>query len=90
MFLVCPVNQNGLCCGYCIEGYFGDPLGLYGPVHNCEHCNCSTNGARSEICSNEGICSCKTNFLGDKCTNCASGFFGIPDCKGMYYINNKI
>ena len=87
---VCPPNQNGLRCGYCSDGYFGDPLGLHGPVHICQYCNCSDNGAINAICSNDGICTCKSNFLGDKCTDCASGFFGIPDCKGINYIKRNM
>ena len=45
-------------------------------------CNCDSNGSNSTSCDSHGMCTCKPNFTGSKCTECLSGFFGFPECKG--------
>ena len=62
---------------------FGDPFRLN--VLNsssCQQCNCDRNGSQNILCSYDGICTCKAGFIGDKCSDCASGYFGYPKCKG--------
>ncbi len=44
-------------------------------------CSCNEQGAVDETCADDtGKCNCKTNVVGDKCDQCAAGFFGFPDC----------
>ena len=33
-------------------------------------------------CSSSGVCTCKSNVVGTKCTACQSGYFGFPNCRG--------
>ena len=43
----------------CDDGYFGYP--------NCQACDCDGQGSQSNNCDNNGKCSCKDGFTGDKC-----------------------
>ena len=43
-------------------------------------CGCSGFGASSASCTSSGVCSCKSNFVGDKCTSCKAGFYDYPNC----------
>ena len=45
-------------------------------------CGCDIHGSEETICDEYGICLCKENVIGDKCTECdpESGFFGFPEC----------
>ena len=79
-FSVCPSFQSGIQCSNCLDGYFGDPFGLNGPARTCKKCNCSSSGSLNDICSNDGICSCKANVTGVRCTDCFSSFFPFPKC----------
>ena len=62
-------------------------------------CLCNADGSESQNCDENGKCSCKPNVVGDKCTDCATGFvtfpncdtcdsefFGYPDCKGKFWV----
>ena len=38
-------------------------------------CNCNTLGSDNLNCtSNDGVCSCKSGFTGEKCNLCAGGY----------------
>ena len=52
-------------------------------------CGCSTYGSSSSSCTSSGICTCKPNVIGAKCTACMSGFYGFPNCQGNK-INNCV
>ena len=43
-------------------------------------CDCNIHGSKLTTCDNNGICSCKANFMNDKCDACASGFHHFPIC----------
>ena len=46
-------------------------------------CECSSFGSSSTSCTSSGVCTCKSNIIGNKCTNCTSGYYGFPNCQGM-------
>ena len=50
-------------------------------------CNCKITGSNSLSCDSNGVCSCKTNVIGAKCTACKSGYYGFPNCKGNADLN---
>ena len=43
-------------------------------------CGCSSSGASLASCNSSGVCTCKSNFVGDKCTSCKAGFYDYPNC----------
>ena len=44
-------------------------------------CGCDVQG--SDGCNELGVCSCKTNVQGDKCTECIDTLpYNFPDCTG--------
>ena len=44
-------------------------------------CDCNDQGSISESCDKYGICSCKANVIGNKCTDCnVPGYYGVPNC----------
>ena len=43
-------------------------------------CGCSSYGSNSTTCTSSGVCTCKSNFVGDKCTSCNAGFYDYPNC----------
>ena len=45
---------------------------------------CNADGRVGEdICNAEtGVCDCKDNVIGDKCSYCEMGHYSFPDCKG--------
>ena len=49
-------------------------------VFNFLACGCSSSGASSTSCNSSGVCSCKSNFEGSKCTSCKAGFYDYPNC----------
>ena len=48
---------------------------------NIAECNCAANGSKDKKCDENGKCTCKNNFAGDKCTECAFAHYNFPDCK---------
>ena len=89
----CSCNNNiiGIKCNQCMEYYFNFPecssrLHFQFLLTSATHfhvpgCDCSVEGSDSLQCGENGQCVCKTEFTGDKCDQCASTFFGYPDCK---------
>ena len=51
-------------------------------------CGCSLNNSKTQDCDASGSCTCEENYSGSKCTDCANGFFGYPECKGNLIISN--
>ena len=47
-------------------------------------CNCHQDGSLDGNCDDAGKCSCKRGFDRDKCNTCGEGFFGFPNCRGMF------
>ena len=52
-------------------------------------CDCYVQGSNDITCDDNGICSCKVNFINDKCDTCAAGYFDFPTCEGKckYFLN---
>ena len=46
-------------------------------------CDCNEIGSKNDICVTNGKCDCKSNFGGQKCDQCRSGFYMFPKCLGM-------
>ena len=44
-------------------------------------CNCNKDGSTGSSCDDNGVCSCKPNFINDKCDECADGYFHFPRCE---------
>ena len=53
-------------------------------------CGCSGSGASLASCTSSGVCTCKSNIIGNKCTNCTSGYYGFPNCQGILIHINTI
>ena len=49
---------------------------------NFKACNCNGDGSTGITCDDTGLCSCKDNFMNDKCDTCNAGFFNFPTCEG--------
>ncbi|XP_066548014.1 laminin subunit gamma-1 [Amia ocellicauda] len=76
----CPTGTTGKRCELCDDGYFGDPLGEFGPVKACRACQCSDNIDPNAVgnCNREtGEClKCIYNTAGFFCDRCKAGFYG--------------
>ena len=47
-------------------------------------CKCNENGSVGDECDEtSGQCTCKNNVIGEKCTQCANGYWGFSECQGM-------
>lgn len=89
--LECPQGYGGHKCDVCTDGYYGDPLGQYGPSRPCQKCDCNSNVDPNAIgnCNRTtGEClKCVHNTAGPHCERCLPGYHGdalaIPkgDCK---------
>lgn len=63
----------------------------FGPT-GCEDCRCNSFGSVSLQCNSSGQCPCQANATGLKCTQCASGFYGLPEgpCGGTAQVHKSI
>lgn len=53
-------------------------------------CTCFDEGTKDNgKCNENGQCNCKENFAGDKCDQCAQGFYGWPECLRKIFIGLK-
>ena len=48
-------------------------------------CGCNSVGSISIECDADGICNCKTDVIGDKCTSCKPGYSEFPSCSKPFY-----
>jgi laminin, alpha 1/2 len=68
----CKGNTEGFKCEKCKENFFGDPK------FGCEMCACSSEGAVDNVCDqSDGRCSCKLNYSGQLCDECAAGYANV-------------
>ncbi|QPO16391.1 laminin-type epidermal growth factor [Infectious spleen and kidney necrosis virus] len=77
----CPINTTkDNACEECLDGSFGDPSGLRGPVRPCRRCQCSGNIDDNPVgqCNPEtGEClRCLHNTDGFFCDKCTRGYYG--------------
>ena len=68
----CKQNVYGLKCEKCKAGYYGlsanNPLG-------CSPCNCSKSFSYSNLCDQNGQCSCKPHMVGKQCDQIEENYF---------------
>eukprot|EP01063_Lacrimia_lanifica_P018464 TRINITY_DN2536_c0_g1_i2.p1 TRINITY_DN2536_c0_g1~~TRINITY_DN2536_c0_g1_i2.p1 ORF type:complete len:2247 (+),score=148.96 TRINITY_DN2536_c0_g1_i2:33-6773(+) len=77
----CKEGYTGLKCDACAPGYVGYP--------NCvacsaeAYCQGKATSARLDASAPDGCsCDCKANYTGSSCGECASTYFGYPECGG--------
>ena len=76
----CPPGRTGARCELCVDGYYGDPEGVYGEPRPCLQCQCNGN----IDLQNTGNCDpitgqclqCQHNTAGWRCEVCAAGYWG--------------
>lgn len=66
----------GINCEKCINNYFR-PFGVSPNVKEpCIPCECNPIGTVGACTNIGGACTCKSGFVGQKCTECAPGYSG--------------
>ncbi|XP_065132704.1 laminin subunit gamma-2 [Paramisgurnus dabryanus] len=75
MCVLCPLGTTGSRCEICDEGFYGDPLGEYGPRRQCRPCQCF--GHVDQNCDRQtGECQrCPNHSTGPRCENCIEGYY---------------
>ena len=48
-------------------------------------CNCNEEGSSGITCDDNGVCSCKSDIVNDKCDACDVGYFNFPTCAGKQF-----
>uniref|UniRef100_A0A673GN29 Laminin subunit gamma-2-like n=1 Tax=Sinocyclocheilus rhinocerous TaxID=307959 RepID=A0A673GN29_9TELE len=75
----CPRGTTGSRCEICDDGFYGDPLGEYGPPKQCQPCQCYGHVDQNAVgnCDRRtGECrKCLNHSTGPKCENCEDGYY---------------
>ncbi|XP_071807655.1 laminin subunit alpha-2-like isoform X1 [Asterias amurensis] len=93
----CRDNTDGVNCEMCLDGTYRPLGIEPNDPQPCVSCDCSTIGTRRDpslrllVCAkdeskmyeglNPGDCFCKTGYAGQRCDQCARGYFGYPTCQ---------
>ncbi|XP_029636725.1 laminin subunit gamma-1 [Octopus sinensis] len=76
----CPEGYGGDLCQVCLDGYYGDPTGRYGPRTTCKPCPCNGNidlNAVGNCNRTTGECLiCLHNTAGFYCERCLPNYYG--------------
>ena len=76
----CPPGRTGARCEQCVDGYYGDPEGLYGDPRPCVQCQCNGNIDLTEAGNCDAVTGqclrCTDNTAGWRCEVCRPGYWG--------------
>ncbi|XP_034027667.1 laminin subunit alpha-5 [Thalassophryne amazonica] len=78
--LNCQHHTTGVNCERCIPTYYRSPDHPIQSPLACSPCDCQsefTDGTCEDL---TGRCFCKSNYAGNNCDSCASGFINFPHC----------
>uniref|UniRef100_A0A8C2NN27 Laminin subunit beta-1 n=1 Tax=Capra hircus TaxID=9925 RepID=A0A8C2NN27_CAPHI len=87
--LSCQDYTTGHNCERCLAGYYGDPI--IGSGDHCRPCPCPdgpesgrqfASSCYQDPVSLQLACVCNPGYIGSRCDECASGFFGNPSDVG--------
>ncbi|XP_067309571.1 laminin subunit gamma-2 [Pseudorasbora parva] len=75
----CPRGTAGSRCEICDDGFYGDPLGEFGPPQPCQACQCHGHVDPNAV----GICDrrtgrcekCLSHSTGPQCESCEDGYY---------------
>ena len=86
----CDIGYMADKCNECIVGYYDTDDSDDDSMANCTECLCNINGSLNADnsacttdnpcqCDTEGICSCGTGYMADKCNECIVGYYDTDD-----------
>ena len=54
-----------------------------------QECGCSETGSEGPGCDQDGVCTCKDGYYGDKCMQCSEAHVVLEDgsCSGGYILH---
>ncbi|XP_046669711.1 basement membrane-specific heparan sulfate proteoglycan core protein isoform X9 [Homalodisca vitripennis] len=77
--LNCQGNTMGEKCDQCVPGYGGSPGTGVPCTPEGTQCNCDPRGSTSQTCEQGNQCTCKTNVIGQSCSECRKGTFDLSE-----------